>query len=273
MFVVDKSGSMVEADSASQQGCGDVFGGYNGDRDAGCKWNDLLDVMTGDGTQNYPGFVNQLDSAFSSQGDQVRMGLTYFASDNQCGLGTIVITVPGDATDNAAAITREFNQLMPVGATPTAATLEQLAQAGVFPSDAGRANYVILLTDGAPNCDINIQATQASCGGDRCTGGTCPDWTTCSCNPAAGGDVRLCLDEAATVQAVADLYNANIKTFVIGMGADVVETAAVNTTLNEMGAAGGVSASLPDGGSYYHVTSSTDLSKALTEILQRMQSP
>jgi hypothetical protein len=270
MFVVDKSGSMTDPATGSGAGCANANQGYNGNRSSDCKWNNLLNVMVGDGTTNNPGFVNQVNSSLSLNGDQVRLGLTYFASDNSCGVGQVAVPVPGGATDNSGAIIQTLNGLAPSGATPTAATMEELLQPGIFPATADRGNYAILMTDGAPNCNTNIQPTSALCGGDRCTGGTCSDWSTCGCNPAAGGDVRLCLDDTGLVSAITDVANGGIKTFVIGFGADAAAGSAA-ATLNSAAIAGGEfrqdANHQPQSVAYYQASDISDLQAALTAIL------
>jgi len=89
-------------------------------------------------------------------------------------------------------------------------------------ADPARDNFVLLLTDGLPNCNSNL------------------DGNTCVCTstnpPCASTD---CLDNLATVSAITSLRtDKNIKTIVIGFGGDVVGGVA-QTTLEAMAEAGG----------------------------------
>jgi hypothetical protein len=179
------------------------------------------------------------------------------------------------ASNDASNILSALNSDVPGGATPTAATLAMLPQLFASPSSSVVPDrYVILLTDGMPNCDPNIQATESNCGGDRCTGGICNDWSICGCNPASGGDVRLCLDESDSVSAVSTLYQQGIRTFVLGFGADT-DGPVAQEVLGAMAQAGGLVVTEQgggQGGTYYQANSASDLNQALQNMGSRMAS-
>ena len=105
------------------------------------------------------------------------------------------------------------------GGTPVAATLE--AMLPVLTELEGQT-YVVLLTDGAPNCNEELR-----CGASRCIpnierlavqGIPCTDEHNC-CQPTATNPLaqRSCVDDDASVAAVAALADAGIGTFVLGM--------------------------------------------------------
>ena len=97
--------------------------------------------------------------------------------------------------------------LMPMetcGGTPIALTLVKAHEymAGL---ESTNPKYIILATDGAPNCNAALdKATcRCSCLEDECT-------PVCPSN-------ELCLDDTATYQAIDDMAGDGIRTFVIGM--------------------------------------------------------
>ncbi len=122
--------------------------------------------------------------------------------------------------------------LSPRGSTPTAATLRDLT-----PELTGRAGptYVILVTDGGPNC-----AAPPSCDADDCTtnvessGSGCTP-TSASCCTSARGTTLFCVDETGAVGAIADLQAAQVKTYVVGIPTE----ARYAQVLDDMAQAGG----------------------------------
>ncbi|QSQ16170.1 adventurous gliding motility lipoprotein CglB [Myxococcus landrumensis] len=127
----------------------------------------------------------------------------------------------------------------PVGGTPTSGSLRFV---GELPSlqDANRKQFLILLTDGLPNCNVSNEYSgrenPAQC---KCTiaGNLCATSTTY--------ERRGCLDTNASVAAVSELKAKNITTIVIGFGAETAsgEGPAV---LQAMAAAGGFARSCTD---------------------------
>ncbi len=259
----------------------DSGGVYSG-RGADCKWNNLLDVVTGPVGSTGQGFLAAIESAFSvnvNVSDPVQVGLSAFPgatistspTAQACATGDVLTAIgPG----NSSSITTTLLSLAPAGGTPAAATLPVVGAALAAGGGPRRASYVILVTDGAPNCDSNLTATAANCTGDRCTLSSCAaaDWDTNSCgcyNPSTGAALAEgCLDESAAVAAVASLYRSGIETFVVGFGADTVSSATAET-LSEMGAAG-VGLSTTGASHYIQTQSSQELQSALAQILAQM---
>jgi hypothetical protein len=290
MLLVDRSGSMEDSAEGVTGTCTGPSGQYSG-RSSDCKWNNLLDVLLGPVGTTGQGFLANLDAAFSDSTDPARIGLTNFSGSSSnpvstaeaCSTGQVLVTVgPG----NESAISSALLQTTPAGGTPTAATLGILPPAFPGPDSSlpvQRANYVILLTDGAPNCDANFNPSASNCSGDECTLGSCPsaswgDPSVCACFEATpSGNVVIpqgCLDQSASVQAVAALNSGSnpIKTFVIGFGS-VTTAPDATATLNQMGQAGGVSISSGSGYSFFQANSATDLTDALNDILGTVSSP
>lgn len=118
------------------------------------------------------------------------------------------------------------------GGTPTAATLAALAPRieGI-----GGKTYVILATDGGPNCDAN-----ATCGSDMCTYNIegqpkCPPGGANCCAMNADG----CLDAQPTIDAVTALATAGVPVYVVG----VPGSAPYAALLDQLATAGGTARS------------------------------
>jgi hypothetical protein len=99
----------------------------------------------------------------------------------------------------------------PGGGTPTAAALD--AALSYFTEGDGKSlkgdRYVLLATDGGPNCD-----PANTCDAEHCTpnlDGLCEDGNCCD------GEGAYCLDDAAVVQKLEALAAAGISTFVVGI--------------------------------------------------------
>lgn len=166
-----------------------------------------------------------LDTVAMKKDANIRFGLLEFPSDDNCA-ATATPRVPIDL-HNAPAIASYFAGRQPNGNTPAfvalASALDYFNSIPV--NSAGR--YVLFATDGLPNC----------LGGD----------------PSADSS-------AATVQAVTDLFNAGIKSFVIGFG-----TFGLNTgVLNDAAVAGGEAKAGTT--KFYEANSPQDLDAALNAI-------
>lgn len=160
------------------------------------------------------------------------------------------------------------------GGTPTAAAL---AFVGTTPelSDANdaRKDYVLLVTDGLPNC--NAANPNHVCAGPnaacRCTQpagctGSAAGFTPCS---------QGCLDADAAVARVTELRQRGVSTIVLGFGADTASSDAAQT-LNAMAVAGGFertcAAADPTCAAqrYFQATSAAELTAALEAIAARV---
>jgi hypothetical protein len=163
-----------------------------------------------------------------------RVGLAEFP-DQSCVATTasdVLASLPpasaGDADAVLEAATAAANTalqgLTPSGGTPTQASLQYIASNIAELSDPSREDFVLLLTDGLPNCNNNLDALTCTC--------------TSSANPPCVANTD-CLDKDATVAQIESMKaNQNIKTIVIGFGADVVGSIA-QSTLEAMAEAGG----------------------------------
>lgn len=177
-----------------------------------------------------------------------RMGLAVFPSDSTCGASTAIAQglPPPSATDDAAAdaanassaqaILGKINALSPTGGTPTGGSLEFLGNYSGFGDDPKRSNFIVLLTDGLPNCNPTNP--------NSCANPTACNCTLASCGSAGSTFCTLgCLDQVGVVDKITALKAKNINVIVIGFGADTA--GAASTTLNAMAMAGGFPRSCP----------------------------
>jgi hypothetical protein len=119
--------------------------------------------------------------------------------------------------DDPAGFNQAVGALVANGGTPTAATLKALKPLLVaLPGNT----VVVLATDGGPNCNTSAvcdisecQENIEGCGaGDTC----CSAGTNCCALGGPAGPLG-CIDHMASVQAVADLWAAGIKVYVVGI--------------------------------------------------------
>lgn len=240
LLVVDKSSSM----SATPSGFGDT------------KWN---------------GIRAALGAAIDATQGQVAFGLDFFPNSgspktplsNVCELpktgAPSVAVARGEATN--AAIKQALADNAPAGATPTAAAL--MRALSYFTSGVGASlegeHYVLLATDGGPNCNTALTCAAASCTLNM--DGSCPKGTNC-CDAKLDPDgPSKCLDDGATLSAVEALGKAKVKTFVVG----IPGTEAYGPTLDSVALAGGEPN--PDAPPNYFAITATGGVEALSQVL------
>src|SRR5262245_1943083 len=132
LIVLDKSGSMSD----------------NVPSGAGTKWDEMTAA---------------LKQVVSTLQGQIKWGLEYFPTDNDCGVSSNV-AVPV-APMNASSIVGSIAATMAGGSTPTALAIKQGANYLKTVQDQN-PKYLLLATDGSPNCTVP---------------GTTSTPTTCSC--------------------------------------------------------------------------------------------
>ena len=142
-----------------------------------CDKPNMLIVLDASGSmsgQKWTDAKNAVSFILSNYGSTIRWGLMLFASDGSCAAGVIDVGV-GDNT--AATINTTIANNFKNSNTPTGASLNAANKyAGIH--DSSRLNYVMLITDGDPNCNDDVNTT---------------------------------------TNAAAALFAAGVKTFVIGM--------------------------------------------------------
>jgi hypothetical protein len=202
-FVLDRSGSMAQSN----------------------KWTNIQIV---------------LQKLIIALGPRASIGAAVFPnpSQNGCSTGVQVFgTRRGDAPAGTpgpteAALITILSRIPAAGGTPTAPTLSSLLP--MLKALPGKT-FVVLATDGGPNCNAN-----ANCGADQCTynientPNCSPSGANCCADPSA--DVRsACLDGQPTIDAVKAIADAGIPVYVVG----VPGSAPYATLLDQLAQAGG----------------------------------
>jgi hypothetical protein len=247
MLLVDKSGSMSGPIMAGDPQCTPGCGPGGPACPAGCKTR-----------------ISELRSAMNtfltSSGTVARMGLAFFPADSSCGsTAAISADFPPEnaaADDNgtdaaliakAMDINQKITAIAPNGGTPTA---DSLAFVGTkIDLTSPRLKFVLLMTDGLPNCNANNQNATCTCNPNICgscaaSNAICPaqamacSCTTSSCAAGTALCAKGCLDGDGSTATIADLNSKGIKTIVVGFGADTAGGTAA-TVLNSMAVAGG----------------------------------
>ena len=144
----------------------------------------------------------------------------------------------------------------PGGGTPMAATLGVVQKAIAARHDAGRS-YVVLTTDGAPNCDGGITCAAATCVPNIEATAGCPAGGPPNCCDEAEIGPLDCLDDAAAEGAVRALAAQGTSTYILGAPG----SEPYRELLSRMAAAGGSEHYFPVAGSGR---------EAFTEALSRL---
>jgi len=217
LIVQDKSGSMKDSSD----------GNCSSNCSSKSKWSQVTAAL------------NQVVGATDTT---VNWGLKFFSDNDACGANKAPVVAIG--AGNAAAIASAIKNTSPSGNTPTRDAVSTGAAYLMTVSDSN-PKYLLLATDGLPNCPAGCSLTNPS---SACT---------MTDNPAE--------DRAAT-DAVAAAAAAGLPTFVVGVG-----MTGADATLNAMAVAGG----RPQTGaatSFYSVSDTASLVTALNSILGRVAS-
>jgi hypothetical protein len=274
MILLDKSGSMNIPINPPNTGCADCAACG---QPANCATR-LTEMR------------RAMDTFLTNSGRVARMGLTIYPQGNFCaaaGASEQLVSISpmsdsdADLQSHATTINARIQAQAAAGGTPTG---DSLRFVGTLPelNNAEREDFVLLLTDGLPNCNgMNPN--------------TCLMPTTCNCTLSACGNMlddsnpnnlcrRGCLDQDGAVQAIRELRSRSIRTIVVGFGSDLTGGAGY-ATLNAMAVAGGFSRTCPMGTdaecgtgntclrpsnvcntAFYAAGNSTELAAALAQI-------
>jgi hypothetical protein len=240
MFLIDKSGSMNFAANDAIAPC-----------TPGCNQSGQPACPAGCRTR-----LGELKSAMgtflSTGGNLAWMGMAVFptavagsngvvdacgatsSADIRVQLAPTQTDVPDELIATANAVNMQIQTLNVGGGTPTGDSLKFLGDyAPLADPDpkAAREDFIVLLTDGLPNCNSN---NVNSCTGTSCR---CTLVPATSCVPASFC-TQGCLDKDNSAAQVTALRKKNIRTIVIGFGADTASGDGPDT-LNEMAENGG----------------------------------
>jgi hypothetical protein len=236
MFVIDRSGSMAfSLDGQIPDRNGNLPPGVTS------RWDTLRDALF----QTLTPFDNQLAMGAKFY-PEVNPGGTAPA-DEACRTDVGVPIAP--ARGNVNQIINVFDTTDPNGGTPTSEALRLAAQ--YISGTRGVARTMILATDGAPNCNGDLDQTRCTCTS-----------VTGNCATAPGGEFN-CLDDARSISTITDIFQTQkIPVFVIGIGS--TERPEFLKVLDDMAVAGG--RPRPTTPKHYNVQSAAELQSALTSI-------
>ncbi|HEV8548196.1 MAG TPA: vWA domain-containing protein [Polyangiaceae bacterium] len=221
-----------------------------------------------------------LGAALGAALDQTQARLSYglelfpFASDpgavpSRCETPTdLDVLVPIGAGDKTVpAIEKALAQYDPAGGTPTADALAHALD--YFETGAGKdldgTSYVLLATDGGPNCNGDLTCDATACVPNIEDANATTQCMGNCCDAAVDDRGPLnCLDEDRTVAKVRDLAKAGVKTFVVGIPGSQFFA----STLDKLAQAGQVPN--PDAPPSYYAVTAADGAQGLTDVLTRI---
>lgn len=164
-----------------------------------------------------------------------------------------VLDVPA-ARYTSGQILQIFNGTTPNGATPTWAALGLAGNALRAVTDRSVARYIVLATDGGPNCNLDLPVQTCTC-----VEGSPP------CGSVQDEARYVCLDDQRTVQRVTEIAAEGIGTYVIGIRDDAEPR--LTDVLNRMATAGG-RPNLQGADRFYDVRRQQDLVDAFEGIVR-----
>ena len=231
----------------------------------------LYFVLDRSGSMNDDGkwgtIVNVLTQIVLDLGPRVNVGITVFPDPaetpsqtapgvpNECAVGIPLVPLsPGDARSGllgptASEILTALGRVGAQGGTPTAATLSALPPLlKTFPGKT----YVILATDGGPNCNSSAMCDAANCELDIESSPGC--MTSTNCCAGGGGNSEDCLDAEPTTNAVQALAADGFPVYVVG----VPGSAPYATLLDTLAIAGGTARDPNGAGPQYYNVATTD---------------
>ena len=241
LLVIDESGSMKQHPAPT---------------DPNTKWGEMTQALQG----ALPDYANDINFGlllFPYKQGGVDTTNVQASCTLEVGANSWDVNVPINAgTQNMDLVTQAVATAIPAGGTPTANALSR-AYAYYTQGDGKSlkgSKWVLLATDGGPNCDSSIQ-----CQAETCTmnlDGQCGSANINCCDVNANPDANLsCLDEAEVLKQIELLKKVDVQTYVIG----IPGSEAYATTLDKMATAGGVPN--PNGGAhqYYQVSANNAL--------------
>jgi hypothetical protein len=199
-------------------------------------------------------------------GPRAAFGATVFPgfSGDSCGPSSEIMTLrPGDPPSSTDGPTTKFllqaTSLPPQGNTPTAATLRDVL--GRVQTASGKT-FVVLATDGGPNCGLEATCDLSECIENIEDQPGCPKAGPRNCCTRPG----QCLDSAATKDAVTALKSMGFPVYVIG----IPGSAAYGSLLDQLATLGGTA--LPGTPAYFRVDDSAEaqLLSTLRKVLAKI---
>ncbi len=230
MLVVDQSGSMMDPVDKGAPNCGN------------CGFGTPTPVCPSNCPTRITDMKQAMEAFLISNGHAARFGLNVYPpstpgekSVDVCGSGNtwLDISASVDVDAELSSHSQQVNTLIqgirPEGGTPIGATLQALADHAALNQPDGRDDFVLLLTDGLPNCNSDLSPATCTC--TLLNPSTQQPYQPC---PSA----QNCLDQDRVVSSIQALRQKDIRTIVVAFGADVTGSLAL-PPLNAMAEAGG----------------------------------
>ena len=239
MFVLDRSGSMAFAlDGRRPDPAGNLPPGVLS------RWDTLRDALF----QTITPFDNALAMGAKFFPEELPGDPNQPAPAEEACRTDVGVGIP-PALNRSADIISVFDNTIPVGGTPTSEAIRLAAQ--YLAGSRTVARTIIVATDGAPNCNPELDPNTCIC--TSLTG---------NCRTAPGGEFN-CLDDRRTIGVVRDVFqNQKIPVYIVGIGS--TERPEFLKVLDDMAIAGGrPRASAPF---HYNVQTSAELKTALQSI-------
>lgn len=156
--------------------------------------------------------------------DQIAFGFAIFPT-SLCSMGSFMC-IPTTSVDvhpalgTSTAIEDRLGESCCCGGTPLAGSLEFVGR--YFQGlDDGRAHHVLLVTDGAPNCNPELDRFTCTCTWDGCA--------------TLDTDSLNCLDDSRTIAAATGLYADGVPVHVLGMADAAITWSLVMDSIAEAG--------------------------------------
>lgn len=170
------------------------------------------------------------------------------------------------ALNNSAPLINFFRTTRPGGGTPTHDGLLQASQYLRARPGRGSARYIVLATDGGPNCNPMTGTPNTTC---VCTSS---DVNACRADPRVGP--YNCLDDARTIARIRDIASPTdpaqlaIPVYVVGLDGSMMNRDDLLAVLDAMAVAGTrPRAVMPGERRYYSVRNPADLQSAFQTIV------
>lgn len=200
-----------------------------------------MGALTARGTTWWDELVAALAATLPAREAEVDLGGVVFpvreprGMSELCGVPARGVVPVGPASAGAiVAALRDARE--PWGATPTWSALRE-ARAALGPARPGRPRYVVLLTDGGPNCNEGLDRAACDCFGAPAR----------ECLRQAG-TTAFCADTRRVVDELRALRDEGVRTVVLGLDVEGPENAGYAEALDAMADAGG----LARGGGGHH---------------------
>lgn len=231
---------------------------------------DRSDSMTADwdGDNRWTVMRTALTSALNEVADRMYFGLQLFPSgDTDCRVEGDELSVALDRGHSSLVEIEDLLESTDLRAgTPTAEALELVLR--YFTTGPGAEldgdSYVLLATDGGPNCNFDLSCEESERAEDQCTTNMDGDCSFPGAPPnCCLGAPDMCLDDRRSIDKVAELNAAGVPTFVVGIpGSEIY--ASVLAGLAEAGSASS------DSTRYFEIEAADELVQTLTDITREL---